>query len=148
MHHSLRLIALLAAVIALLGAAVVILKPALAPTYLYYDLVGRRIAPLPPQVEQFVLQSGDEFCARGHDSECGGYRIAGGRALAVGSAAQANGTAAAWCVDYVTLRRNLGRTGGLIYWSKIPGSLVVTRSNDGSYASLPAESCRTATLQQ
>jgi hypothetical protein len=138
---------MLAVVVALLGAALVIFKPELAPTYLYYDLIGRAAAPLPPEVERFVLASGDEYCARGHDSECGGYRVAGGRALVVGPAARASGVAAAWCVDYVTLRRNLGRTRDLIYWAKIPGALVVTRMSGGQFESFPAERCATATLE-
>ena len=146
MRRSLRLAALLAVAVIVLGAAAVIFKPALAPTYLYYDLVGRWAAPLPPDVERFVLQSGDEDCARGHDTECGGYRIVAGRALAVGPAARAGGTAAAWCVDYVTLRRNLGRTGDLIYWAKIPGSLVVARMIDGHFEASKADGCAAAAL--
>ena len=146
MRRTISLIAFALVVLCAIGAAVVIFKPALAPTYLYYDLVGRWAAPLPPDVERFVLQSGDDYCAQGHDTECGGYRIVGGRALAVGPAAQGGSTAAAWCVDYVTLRRNLGRTGGLIYWSKIPGSLVVSQMNDGRFEASQADGCAGATL--
>jgi hypothetical protein len=139
--------AILAVAVVLLGAALVIFKPDLVPTYLYYDLIGRAAAPLPAEVEQFVLASGQEYCAQGHDSECGGYRVTGGRALAVGPAAQASGVAAAWCVDYVTLRRNLGRTRDLIYWAKIPGALVVTRTSAGQLESFPAERCATALVE-
>ena len=87
MRRTISLIAFALVVLCAIGAAVVIFKPALAPTYLYYDLVGRWAAPLPPDVERFVLQSGDDYCAQGHDTECGGYRIVGGRALAVGPGA-------------------------------------------------------------
>ena len=97
----------------LLFCAALLLNPSarqLAPIYLYYDLVGRRIAPAPPEIEQFVLQSGQDYCAVGRDSECGGYRLVAARALPVDQAAQQRGTSAAWCVDYVVLRRNQGRT--------------------------------------
>jgi hypothetical protein len=147
MRRLIPLIAIAAVALALLGAAVAIFEPTLAPTYLYYDLVGRWGAPLPAEVERFVLQSGEEYCARGHDSECGGYRVTGGRTLPVGPAAQGSGIAAAWCVDYVTLRRNLGRAGDLIYWAKVPGAMVVTRMNDGRYESSVADSCATAVVQ-
>jgi hypothetical protein len=133
--------------VVVLGAAVVILKPELVPTYMYYDLIGRWAAPLPADVEQFVRQSGDEFCAQGHDSECGGYRVAGGRALPLGPAARASGVAAGWCVDYVVLRRNLGRTGDLIYWAKVPAAMLVMLVGDGQFESSPTDSCATATLE-
>lgn len=147
MRRIIPLIAIAAVLFVLLAAAVAVFEPTLAPTYLYYDLVGRWGAPLPAEVERFVLQSGEEYCARGHDSECGGYRIVGGRALPVGPAAQASGMAAAWCVDYVTLRRNLGRSGDLIYWAKVPGAMGVTRMNDGRYESFVVEGCVTAVVQ-
>jgi hypothetical protein len=117
-------------------AAVWIARPTLAPTYLGYDLIGRRIAPLPPDVEQFVIQSGDEYCAQGHDSDCGGYKIVAGRALATHPPA--------WCVDYVMLRRNLGRTGDLFYWAKIPKAMVVTRAGDGGYQAMQVDDCQSA----
>jgi hypothetical protein len=146
MRRAVQLAALILLALILLGAAVARLKPALAPTYLYYDLVGRWAAPLPPDVERFMIQSGDDYCAQGHDTACGGYRVVGGRALAVGPAAQASGVAAAWCVDYVVLRANLGRSRALIPWANIPGAMVVTRTSDGRYESSPVEDCATASL--
>ena len=146
MRRAISLIVSALVALCAIGAALVLFKPALAPTYLYYSLVGRWAAPLPPDVERLVLQSGEDYCAQGHDTECGGYRIVAGRALAVGPTARANGTAAAWCVDYVTLRRNLGRTGDLIYWSKIPGTLVVSRMTDGHFETSPADGCAGAAL--
>jgi hypothetical protein len=142
-----RLLAALVVAAILLLCATAIVKPALLPTYAYYHLIGRLAAPLPPDVEQYVLQSGQEYCAQGHDSECGGYRVSGGRALAVGPAAMGRGVTAAWCVDYVTLRRNLGRTRDLIYWSKIPGALVVSEIGDGSFESYMIDRCAAAVVE-
>lgn len=142
------LIALLAL---LLFCAVLLLNPTarqLAPTYLYYDLIVRRIAPAPPEIEQFVLRSGQEYCAVGRDSECGGYRLLGARALPVDQAAQQRGTAAAWCVDYVVLRRNQGRTtGGLIYWANIAKAMIVAKAGDGKFESSNVADCRTARVE-
>ena len=109
----------------------------LAPTYLYYELVGRRIAPAPPEIEQFVLQSGQDYCSVGRDSACGGYRLIAARALRVDQAAQQRGTSAAWCVDYVVLRRNQGRlTSGMIYWAKIAKAMIVAKAGDGQLVSV------------
>jgi hypothetical protein len=130
-----------------LCAALLLFSPSarqLVPLYLYYDLVGRRIAPAPPELEQFVLQSGQEYCSVGRDSECGGYKIVGARSLAFDRAAQPS-VAAAWCVDYVVLRRNQGlRTRDWIFWAYIPRAMVVTRSSDGQYGSMATDDCRTA----
>jgi len=96
----------------LIVVATLLLNPSarrLAPLWLYYDLIGRRITPAPPEVEQFVLQNGQDYCAVGRDSDCGGYRLVAARELTVDQAAQQRGTSAAWCIDYVVLRRNLGR---------------------------------------
>ena len=135
----------------LLITAVLLLNPSarrLAPTWLYYDLAGRRIAPAPPDVEQFIVQSGQDYCSIGRDSDCGGYKIVGISGIAVDQAAQQRDIAAAWCVDYVVLRRNQGRlTGGWIYWANIPKAMVVLRMGDGHYDSLAVEDCRTAVLE-
>ena len=135
----------------LLCVAIVFLNPSarqLAPSYLYYNLVGRCIAPAPPEIEQFVLQSGQDYCAVGRDLECGGWRLVDARALPVDQAAQQRGTAAAWCVDYVVLRRNQGRTtGGIIYWANIAQAMIVARASDGQLASTNVADCRTAKLE-
>jgi hypothetical protein len=135
----------------LIVVVVLLLNPSarqLVPNYLYYGLIGRRIAPAPPEIEQFVSQSGQEYCAVGRDSECGGWRLVAARALPVDQAAQQRGTAAAWCVDYVVLRRNLGRTtGGIIYWAKSPGAMIVAKASDGQLASINVADCRTAKLE-
>jgi hypothetical protein len=132
----------------LIVAATLLLNPParqLAPIYLYYDLIGRRIAPAPPEIEQFVLQSGQDYCAVGRDSECGGYRLVAARALPVDQAALQPGTAAAWCVDYVVLRRNQGRmTGGVIYWANIPRAMIVAKTTGGQLDSSNVADCRTA----
>src|SRR6476659_3761807 len=121
MRRSIRAVALAFLGLVLIIVAILLLSPSarqLAPFYLYYDLIGRRIAPAPPEIEQFVLQSGREYCAVGRDSDCGGYRVVAARLLSIDQAAQQRGIAAAWCVDYVVLRRNQGRTtGGVIYWA-------------------------------
>src|SRR3954471_12467627 len=99
-----RTVALAFLALVLVVVAILLLNPAarqLAPTYLYYNLIGRRIAPAPPEVEQFVLQSGHDYCAVGRDSDCGGYRLVAARALTIDQAAQQRRAAAAWCVDYV-----------------------------------------------
>jgi hypothetical protein len=149
--RSLRIIALVFLGVVLIAAAVLLLSPAarqLAPIYLYYDLLGRRIAPAPPEIEQFVLQSGQEYCSVGRDSECGGFRMVAARTLPVDQAAQQRGIAAAWCVDYVVLRRNQGATtSGLIYWAKIPEAMIVTKAADGRFDSVNAGDCRTARLE-
>ena len=149
--RSLRAVALVFLGLVLIGAATLLVSPTarqLAPTYLYYDLVGRRIAPVPPEVEQFVLQSGQEYCAVGRDSECGGYRLVAARALSVDQSAQQRGTAAAWCVDYVVLRRNQGRTtGGIIYWANIPKAMIVAKAGDGQLASSNVADCSAARLE-
>src|SRR3954469_10208418 len=78
MRQIIRLTGMVLPVAILLCAAILLLNPTarqLAPTYLYYNLIGRRIAPAPPEVEQFVLQSGHDYCAVGRDSDCGGYRL-------------------------------------------------------------------------
>ena len=134
-----------------LFCAALLLSPSvrqLTPIYLYYDLVGRRIAPAPLEIEQFVLQSGQAYCAVGRDSECGGYRLVAARALPVDQSAQQRGTAAAWCVDYVVLRRNQGRTtGGIIYWAHIPKAMIVAKAGDGQLASSNVADCSTARLE-
>jgi hypothetical protein len=136
--------------LALIGAAV-LLNPAarqLAPIYLYYDLIGRQIAPAPPEIEQFVLRSGQDYCAVGRDSDCGGYRLVVARALPIDQVAQQRGTLAAWCVDYVVLRRNQGRmTGGVIYWANIPKAMIVAKTSDGQLDSSNVADCRTAGLE-
>jgi hypothetical protein len=135
------------ALLAIVLCAALLLSPSarqLVPLYLYYDLVGRRIAPAPSEVEQFVLQSGEEYCNVGRDSECGGYKIVGVRGLAFDQVALPR-VAAAWCVDYAVLRRNQGlRTRDWIFWAYIPRAMVVTRSSDGQYGSMPTDDCRTA----
>jgi hypothetical protein len=137
--------------LALIVAAVLLLNPAarqLAPIYLYYDLIGRQIAPAPPEIEQFVFQSGQDYCAVGRDSDCGGYRLVAARVLPVDQAAQQRGTVAAWCVDYVVLRRNQGRTtGGVIYWANIPKAMIVAKTSDGQLASSNVADCRMARLE-
>lgn len=143
-------VVLIAFLAAILFCASLLLNPAarrLAPTYLYYDLVGRRIAPAPPEIEQFVLQSGQDYCAVGRDSDCGGFRLLAVRALPVDQAAQQRGTAA-WCVDYVVLRRNQGRmTGGVIYWANIPKAIIVAKAGDGQLESSNVADCSTARLE-
>jgi hypothetical protein len=135
----------------LILAIVLLLNPSarqLVPSYLYYDLIGRRIASAPPEIEQFVLQSGQDYCAVGRDSECGGWRLVAVRALRVDQAAQQRGTAAAWCVDYVVLRRNQGRmTGGILYWANIPKAMVIAKASDGQLASTNVVDCRTANVE-
>jgi hypothetical protein len=137
--------------LALIAISALLLSPSarrLAPVWLYYDLVGRRIAPAPAEVEQLVVQSGLEYCSVGRDSDCGGYRLVAARELAVDQAAQQRGTAAAWCVDYVVLRRNQGRlTGEIIYWANIPRAMIVARASDGHLGSSGVEDCGTARLE-
>ena len=147
----LRLVTLVFLGLVLIGAAMLLISPTvrqLAPIYLYYDLVGRRIAPVPPDVEQFVLQSGQEYCNVGRDSECGGYRLVGVRTLPIDQAAQQRGISAAWCIDYVVLRRNQGRTtSGIIYWANIAKAMIVTKAGDGQFASSNVGDCRTAQVE-
>ena len=137
--------------LALILVALLLLNPTarqLAPTYLYYELVGRRIAPAPPEIEQFVLQSGQDYCSVGRDSACGGYRLNAARALPIDQAAQQRGTSAAWCVDYVVLRRNQGRlTSGMIYWAKIAKAMIVAKAGDGQLVSSNVADCSTARLE-
>jgi hypothetical protein len=129
----------------LIVAATLLLNPAarrLAPVWLYYDLVGRRIAPAPAEIERFMLQSGQEYCAVGRDSDCGGYRLVAARELTVDQAAQQRGTSAVWCVDYVVLRRNQGRTtGSIIYWANIPKAMIVAKTSDGQFDSTNVADC-------
>ena len=95
-----------------------------------------------------MLQSGQEYCSLGHDSDCGGYRLTATRSMVVGPVARQHNTTAAWCVDYVVRRRNSGRlTGDLIYWSNIPNAMIVSQIGNTSYESAPAEDCRTAILE-
>ncbi|MEO7912742.1 MAG: hypothetical protein ABIV47_24080 [Roseiflexaceae bacterium] len=151
MRQIFRCAGIVLLVASLLCSAIVLLNPSarqLAPIYLYYDLIGQRIAPAPPEIEQFVLQSGQEYCAVGRDSECGGWRLVGSRALVVDQAARQRGTAAAWCVDYVVLRRNQSRTtGGMIYWANIAKAMIVAKGSDGQLASSNVADCRTARLE-
>ena len=151
MRRSIRAIALAFLGLVLIVATTLLLSPSarqLAPSYLYYDLIGRSIAPAPPEIEQFVLRSGQEYCAVGRDSECGGYRLVATRTLAVDQAAQQRGTVAAWCVDYIVLRRNLGRTtGGIIYWANIPKAMIIAKASDGQFDSTNVADCSAARLE-
>jgi hypothetical protein len=151
MRRILRLVAIVVLGLMIIIAAALLLSPSarrLAPVWLYYDLVGRRLAPVPPEVEQFVLTSGLEYCSVGRDSDCGGYRLVGARTLAVDQAAQQRGISAAWCVDYVVLRRNLGRTtSGIIYWANIARAMIVAQASDGHFDSSRVADCRTARLE-
>jgi hypothetical protein len=135
----------------LIVGVVLLLSPTarqLAPTYLYYDLIGRRIAPAPSEIEQFVLQSGQAYCDIGRDSDCGGYRLVAARGLSVDQAAQQRGTVAAWCIDYVVRRRNQGRTtGGLIYWANIAKAMIVAKAGDGQLNPSNVDDCGTARLE-
>src|SRR6478672_3900469 len=146
-----RTIALILFGLVLVVAATLLLSPSarqLAPVWLYYELVGRRIAPAPPEIEQFVLQSGQDYCSVGRDSACGGYRLNAARALPIDQAAQQRGTSAAWCVDYVVLRRNQGRlTSGMIYWAKIAKAMIVAKAGDGQLVSSNVANCSTARLE-
>src|SRR5215211_8605521 len=121
-----RLIPVLFALL-LLVLIMFLLNPAarrLAPSWLYYDLIVRQFAPLPAAAERFVLAAGQDACSAGHDSDCGGYKITNAHSLQISPAARSQGSAAAWCVDYVVLRRNSGRhTGRLFYWANIPGAM-------------------------
>ena len=151
MQRTLRLTGIAVLGLLLIAAAALSLSPAarrIAPVWLPYDLVGRWLSSVPPEVEQFVLQRGQEFCSVGRDSDCGGYRLVAARALPLDQAAQQRGISAAWCVDYVVLRRNQGRlTGNLIYWANIPRAMVVTQSNAGPLQESMVEDCRTARLE-
>ncbi len=151
MRRIISTVALVLVGLVLIVAAALLLSPAarqLAPIWLYYDLVGRRIAPAPPAIEQFVRQSGQEYCAVGRDSDCGGYRLVATRTLTVDQAAQQRNIIAAWCVNYVVLRRNQGRTtGGIIYWANIPKAMIVAKASDGQFASSNVDDCRTAQLE-
>jgi len=151
MRRIIRMIVRVLLGLVLIAAVTLLLSPAarqLAPMYLYYDLIGRRIAPAPPEIEQFVLQGGQDFCAVGRDSDCGGYRLVAARALPVDQSAQQRGTSAAWCVDYVVLRRNQGlMTGGLIYWANIAKAMIVARAGDGRFESSNVADCSTARLE-
>jgi hypothetical protein len=135
----------------LIAIAALLLSPSVrrvAPVWLYYDLLGRRLAPAPSQVEQFVLQSGQDYCSVGRDSDCGGYRMIGVRDLDVDQAAGQRGISAAWCVDYVVLRRNQGRlTSGFIYWASIPRSMIVAKASDGRFDSSGVEDCHMANVE-
>ena len=87
LKHMRRLLRPLLAMLlglALLALLVLLLSPAarqLAPSWLYYDLVVRQIAPPPAGVEQYVLARGQDFCSIGRDSECGGFRLVNARRL-------------------------------------------------------------------
>jgi hypothetical protein len=150
MWRIMRTVALAFLGLLLIVVATLLLNPSarrLAPVWLYYDLIGRRITPAPPEVEQFVLQSGQDYCAVGRDSDCGGYRLVAARELTVDQAAQQRGTSAAWCIDYVVLRRNLGRiTGDIIYWANIPKAMIVAKASDGQFDSTNVADCSTAQL--
>jgi hypothetical protein len=134
----------------LLALIVFLLSPSagrLAPSWLYYDLVVRQLAPLPGAAERLVLAEGQNFCSVGRDSACGGYKVTNAHSLALGPGARAQSAGAAWCVDYVVLRRNTGRLSGqLIYWANIPGAMVITELNDGRYQSSPVARCDMTTL--
>lgn len=151
MQRSMRYVFGVGAGVVLLMLAVLAFSPTarrLAPTWLYYNLVGRHVAALPVGAEQHVYDQGRDFCSIGRDSECGGYRLVNARGLAVGAAARGQGTTAAWCVDYVVLRRNTGRLSGqLFYWSNIPRAMVVTEQGAGQYASFSVERCDMNTLE-
>ena len=100
------------------------------------------------QIEQFVLQSGQEYCAVGRDSDCGGYRLIAARALPVDQSAQQPGTSAAWCIDYVVLRRNQGRmTGDIIYWANISKAMIVAQTSDGQLESSDVADCSTVQVE-
>jgi hypothetical protein len=150
MWRIIRTLALTFIGLVLLVAAV-LLNPAtrqLAPSYLYYDLIGRLIAPAPAEIEQFVLQSGQEYCSAGRDSECGGFRLEAARALSVDQSAQQRGTTAAWCVDYIVQRRNQGRmTGGIIYWANIPKAMIVAKTSAGQLEASNVADCSTARVE-
>ena len=150
MQRIVRAIAVVLFLALLLAALAVLLSPdarALAPTWLTYDLVGRRYSPLPAAAEQWVLGQGQDFCSVGRDSECGGYRVVRAQSLAINSAASSQGTAAAWCVDYAILRRNTGRlTGPFIYWSSVPRAMIVMQQSDGQFQGYPVERCDMTTL--
>jgi len=150
MQRIVRLFAWVICAVLLLAPIVFLLNPTarrLAPSWLYYDLIVREFAALPAGAEQFVLLAGQDFCSVGRDSECGGYKITNARSLQLGPTARSQGTVAAWCVDYVVLRRNTGRlTGQLIYWAGIPRAMVVAQLNDGRYTSSPVERCDMTTL--
>ncbi len=126
----------------LLGAIVLLLSPParrLLPAYLYYDWVVRSVAPLPPAAEAYVLAAGNDFCAVGRDSECGGFRLVNARAL--DPASQPGAPSAAWCVDYVVLRRNTSAlTGGLLRWAGIPRAMVLAE-RAGQYEAFQVEAC-------
>ena len=126
----------------LLGAIVLLLSPSarrLLPAYLYYEWVVRSVAPLPPAAEAYVLAAGQDFCAVGRDSECGGYRLVNARAL--DPASQPGQPSAAWCVDYVVLRRNTSTlTGGLLRWAGIQRAMVLAE-RAGLYEAYPVDSC-------
>jgi len=151
MRRIIRVVALVFLGLVLIIAATLLLNPAarqLAPIYLYYDLIGRRIAPAPPEVEQFVFQSGQDYCAVGRDSECGGYRLVAARVLPVDQTAQQREQQAAWCVDYVVLRRNQGRTtGGLIYWANISKAMIIAKTSNGQLDSSNVADCHTARVE-
>jgi hypothetical protein len=148
--RSIRTVALIFIVLVLIVVATLLLNPTarqLAPIYLYYDLIGRRIAPAPPVIEQFVFQSGQDYCAVGRDSDCGGFRLVAVRALFIDQAGQQSSTAAAWCIDYVVLRRNQGRmTSSMIYWANIAKAMIVAKAGDGRFESSNVADCRTVRL--
>jgi hypothetical protein len=150
MRRIIRTVGLIFLALVLIVAATLLLSPSarqLAPVWLYYDLVGRRIAPAPLEIEQFVLQSGQDYCAVGRDSDCGGYRLVAVRALSVDQSVQPRGVSAAWCVDYVVLRRNQGgMTGRMIYWANIPKAMIVAKASDGQFQSSNVADCGTARL--
>jgi hypothetical protein len=151
MHHIMRAVVLAVVGLVLIVAATLLLSPAarqLAPTYLYYDLIGRRTTLAPPQIEQFVQQSGLEYCAVGRDSDCGGYRLVAARAIPVGPAAQQRGISAAWCADYVVLRRNQGRvTSQFIYWAYIPRAMTIADAGNGQFEASNVADCATARVE-
>ena len=151
MRRLLRLTGIAVLGLILIVAAALLLSPSarqIAPVWLYYNLLGWQITPAPPQVEQFVLQSGQDYCSIGRDSDCGGYRLVAARTLTVDQAARQRGISAAWCVDYVVLRRNQGRlTGDIIYWANIPRAMIVAQLTNGQFEPSNVEDCRTARLE-
>ncbi len=131
-----------------LALLALLLSPAarrLAPSWLYYEVIVRQIDPLPPAAEQYVLARGQDFCSVGRDSACGGYRLVNAHRLSIPAGSS---TSAAWCVDYVVLRRNASALSGqLIRWANVPRSMVVTAGPAG-YDSFQVADCRLSTLDR
>lgn len=134
-----------------LALLALLLSPAarsLAPSWLYYDLVVRQIAPLPPAAEQHMLAAGREYCSVGRDSGCNGYRLVNARSLQVGANDQSQGVQAAWCVDYVVQRENTGRLSSrLVRWANIAQSMVLLETSSG-FDSFGVEHCDMRALER